>query len=109
MLSCDGKIVVAGNSQGDFAVARLESNGALDSSFIAGTAGRIDFGSDADAAYGAALVDDGTIVVAGSKQQGYNVVGERIFELAVARLLGNDPVTGDVMSPPGVSLDAGAL
>jgi len=71
-LQSDGKIVVAGysnssggNGDGDFAVARYNVDGSLDTSF-AGTGKLItDFGGN-DLAYSVALQPDGKIVVAGT-------------------------------------------
>ncbi len=59
----DGKIVVVGESGGDFAVARYNTNGSLDANF--GTGGKVIVGG-ADKAYGVALQSDGKIVVAGT-------------------------------------------
>ena len=60
----DGKIVVAGESSGDFALARYEPDGTLDSQFGAGGRITIDLGRD-DRANAVALQSDGKIVVAG--------------------------------------------
>ena len=64
-IQTDGKIVVAGSDEGEFAVLRYNSNGSLDTSFdgdgIATTA--IDTG--VDGGNGVALQTDGKIVVAG--------------------------------------------
>jgi uncharacterized delta-60 repeat protein len=65
-LQPDGKIVVAGTTQPelDFAVARLDTTGALDPSFGVGGRVTIPF-EDPAIAYGAGLQPDGKIVVAG--------------------------------------------
>jgi uncharacterized delta-60 repeat protein len=62
----DGKIVVAGVSSGDFAVARYNADGTLDAGF--GTAGitTTDFNGPSDHAYDVALQSDGKIVVTGA-------------------------------------------
>ena len=70
-VQADGKIVVAGYSdQGatgyDFAVARLNADGSLDTSFDGDGKQTIDFGSFDDSATGVAVQADGKIVVAGS-------------------------------------------
>jgi uncharacterized delta-60 repeat protein len=71
----DGKLVAAGaasiNWQLDFALARYDSNGTLDTSF--GTNGRVttDFGGVYEAASSVALQSDGRIVVAGWSVLGY--------------------------------------
>jgi uncharacterized delta-60 repeat protein len=65
----EGKLVAAGgatiNGEADFALARYDSNGALDTSF--GTDGRVttDFGGRYEGASSIALQGDGKIVVAG--------------------------------------------
>jgi len=72
----DGKIVVAGDAyQGsvntsDFALARYNANGSLDTTF--GTSGKVTthFGYTADRAYSVALLGDGRIVAAGDAFQG---------------------------------------
>lgn len=67
----DGKIVTAGSAYNraasfDFALARYDTNGALDTSF--GGAGKVtlDFNGKRDQAYGLAIQSDGKIVVAGT-------------------------------------------
>src|SRR5207244_9875266 len=71
-LQADGRIVVAGRSRvavgDDFALARYNPNGSLDSSF--GSGGRVltDFGLD-DEARAVVLQADGKIVVAGGRSE----------------------------------------
>ena len=81
-LQPDGKILVAGSGP-QFDVARLQPNGALDSTFGNGGKAQVAFddGPEADAL---ALQPDGNIVVAGS---GFN----NGRYLAVARLQGDPP------------------
>ncbi len=69
----DGKIVVAGSSEYDFAVARYHADGTLDSTF--GNAGKqtTDFGDGVDAGRAMALQTDGKIVVAGSSHDDFAV------------------------------------
>src|SRR5262249_4024029 len=68
----DGKIVLVGETQGangdDFALARYNPDGSLDTTF--GTGGKVttDF-AGADDAFSVAIQSDGKIVVAGSSQQ----------------------------------------
>ncbi len=64
ILQADGRIIVAGIGNGDFSVARYNSDGSLDTSF--GTGGKVttDFGGF-DNGYSIALQADGRIVVAG--------------------------------------------
>jgi uncharacterized delta-60 repeat protein len=78
-LQADGKIVVAGSSAGDFAVARLNADGSPDATF--GTAGKatVDFGV-ATFAHAVALQANRRIVVVGQKSGG--------DDFAIARLLG---------------------
>jgi uncharacterized delta-60 repeat protein len=75
-----GKILVAGTSNGDFALTRYNADGTLDSTF--GDHGFIttDFGSGSDAAYAIAVQSDGRIVLAGQTQ----IFGSFI-DFAVAR------------------------
>ncbi|MFI7635963.1 hypothetical protein [Nonomuraea sp. NPDC049400] len=78
-LQPDGEIVVVGHGGpgGDFALARYNSDGTLDSSF--GADGRVttDFGGSGDAALAVALQADGKIVAAGA--------GGGTFVFALAR------------------------
>ncbi|MDZ7953955.1 putative Ig domain-containing protein [Nostoc sp. DedQUE09] len=69
----DGKILVAGVSNNNFAVVRYNSNGSLDSTF--GTAGKVatNLGST-DIAYSIALQDDGKILLAGVSSSNFAVV-----------------------------------
>jgi uncharacterized delta-60 repeat protein len=64
----DGKIVIAGltivNNVSNFALARYNTNGTLDSTFRAGGKAATDFGAD-DRAFSMALQSDGKIVAAG--------------------------------------------
>ncbi|WP_018615322.1 hypothetical protein [Segetibacter koreensis] len=68
----DGKLVVAGNSQtphseySDFALARYNFDGSLDSSFGKGGKVVTDIGGDGNVTY-AAIQEDGKIVVVGSR------------------------------------------
>ena len=77
----NGRIVVAGNGAlpSAFCVARLRSNGLLDTTF--GSSGKrvIRFGGEQEGAFGAALQQDGKIVL----------VGDSDFRVAVARLKPN--------------------
>jgi uncharacterized delta-60 repeat protein len=71
----DGKILVAGSSdQGasgyDFALARYNADGTLDSSFGAGGRVTTSFGVGADKAYALLLQPDGKIVIGGTSNQG---------------------------------------
>jgi uncharacterized delta-60 repeat protein len=74
----NGRIVVVGGGAptSAFCVARLRTNGGLDTTFGSGGRRVVDFGSDNEVAYGAALQPDGKIVLA----------GESNTRVAVARL-----------------------
>ena len=74
----NGKIVVAGGgaAANSFCVARLRTNGALDTTFGSGGKRVIDFGGNDESAYGAALQPDGKIVLAGDSD----------LRVAIARL-----------------------
>jgi uncharacterized delta-60 repeat protein len=87
-LQRDGKIVVAGVRAGDeddFAIARLQPGGALDTSFGGDGRTTVDFGGE-DSGFSVALQADGRIVVAGDTTVG--------SDFAVARLLGDAPASG---------------
>src|SRR4051812_47523786 len=62
----DGRVVVVGASQGDFFVARIRTDGKLDTTFGAGGKARTDFLGDNDDARAVAIQPDGKIVVVGS-------------------------------------------
>jgi uncharacterized delta-60 repeat protein len=64
-IQADGKIVVAGGSNGDFAVARYNTVGSLDTSFSGDGKLTNDFGSGSCHAYSVAIQANGKIVVAG--------------------------------------------
>jgi uncharacterized delta-60 repeat protein len=91
VLQPDGKIVLAGTTQGvapdlDFGVARLQPGGALDPTFSAD--GKTTFGfGEIDTVGAAALQPDGRIVLAGSTDSSENI--------AIARLQADPP------HPPG--------
>lgn len=99
VIQADGKIVVAGDTSvgdGDFAAARYNLDGSLDSTF--GTGGRVttDFGGG-DRGEGMAMQADGRIVVAGtSHRQPRNV------DFALARYLGGSaaPTATPSVAPP---------
>ena len=78
-LQPDGRIVVAGSTSGDFAIARLNSDGSPDATFGAGGKTTVDFGGPAFA-HAVALQANGRIIVVGERTAGE--------DFAVARLLG---------------------
>jgi uncharacterized delta-60 repeat protein len=65
LLQGDGKIVVAGLSNGDFTLARYNPDGSLDTSFSGDGKAHIRLGSHGDHAPSVALQADGKLVVAG--------------------------------------------
>jgi uncharacterized delta-60 repeat protein len=74
-IQTDGKVVVAGSAVGsstgeDFALARYNTNGSLDTSFGSGGKVTTDFTGNADEAHGLAIQSDGRIVAAGSALSG---------------------------------------
>ena len=83
----DGKIIAAGRSgSGDFALARYNPDGSLDSSFGSGGKVTTDFGGF-DSAFGVALQADGKIVAAGFQATST----QRGTDIAVARYLDSVP------------------
>ncbi len=76
-VQADGKIVVVG-SEGDFAVARYDTDGKLDTSFADGGKLEIDFFRFPDIAESVAIQPDGKIVVGGFAEElssgGYGVI-----------------------------------
>jgi uncharacterized delta-60 repeat protein len=72
LLQPDGKVLMVGGSPTDFMLARYNPDGTLDQGF--GTNGLVttDFAGGADAAFGAALLGDGRIVVVGTARIGNN-------------------------------------
>jgi uncharacterized delta-60 repeat protein len=66
VIQSDGKIVVAGQANFDFALARYNTDGALDTSFDSDGKVITAIGSSIDAAYSVAIQSDGKIVAAGA-------------------------------------------
>ncbi len=73
LLQPDGKILMVGGSATDFMMARYNADGTLDQSFGGGD-GLVttDIAGGLDAAFGAALLGDGRIVLVGSARVGSN-------------------------------------
>jgi uncharacterized delta-60 repeat protein len=95
-LRADGKIVLAGSSGGNFALARYNADGSLDGGFGSGGQVTTDFGSASDSASGVALQADGRIVLAGttlssSTGSDFALVRYR-SELVVVGTPGNDTI-----------------
>ncbi|MFN3564715.1 MAG: WD40 repeat domain-containing protein [Burkholderiaceae bacterium] len=86
-LAPDGRIVAAGRSHNganlDFALARYNADGSLDTTFGSGGKVTTAIGASDDIAYDLALAPDGRIVVAGASDNGTN------FDFALARYNAN--------------------
>jgi uncharacterized delta-60 repeat protein len=111
VLQPDGKLVVAGESRGDFALARYDADGSLDTSFSGDGVVTTDFAGKADTAYAVALQGDGRIVAAGSafeKQDFYDA--PQFFALARYQADGTPDSTfsGDGILITDISRDARA-
>ncbi len=82
-IQSDGKIVISGSASNggnnDFALARYETNGDLDTVFGAAGLVTTDFHLGSDCAYGMAIQSDGKIVAVG---QAYNGIQSNDFALA---------------------------
>ncbi len=83
-VQADGKIVVAGQSGLDFALARYTITGTLDSSFDGDGKVTTNIGTNDDIGYAVALQADGKIVVAGKS---WNTPGN--YNFSMARYNGN--------------------
>lgn len=121
VLQPDGKIAVAGrstkNGNFDFALARYESNGAIDTTF--GTAGLVttDFGGSVDRAFAMALQPDGKLVVVGDADANfalarYNSNGslDESFGAGgkvITSFGGTDQAAGVILQPDGKIVVAG--
>jgi len=79
-VQADGKIVVAGSSGGDFALARYNTDGALDTSFSGDGKQTTDFAARDDGGAAVALQGDGKIVVSGGSGEPF--AGNGDFALA---------------------------
>jgi uncharacterized delta-60 repeat protein len=80
-IQANGKIVVAGQTDAGFAVARYNTNGTLDATFSGDGKQTTAFGGQSDVATGVAIQDDGRIVVGGHA----SFDGAALRDFAVAR------------------------
>jgi uncharacterized delta-60 repeat protein len=70
-VQADGKILVAGSSNNDFALARYNVDGSLDTSFGVGGKLTTDFGASTDEGFSVTVYTDGKILVAGSSNNDF--------------------------------------
>ncbi|MDZ8096182.1 MAG: DUF4347 domain-containing protein, partial [Nostoc sp. DedQUE05] len=99
-VQADGKIIVAGVSNGDFALARYNSNGSLDTSFSSDGKVTTDFGLLAiDIVYSTVVQADGKILVA----------GESNGDFALARYNSDGSLDTSFSSDGKVTTDFGLL
>jgi uncharacterized delta-60 repeat protein len=76
-IQSDGKIVAVGArflAGFDFAIARYNTDGSLDTSFDSDGKQTVDFGNFSDTASGVAIQSDGKILVSGTASNGFGVV-----------------------------------
>ena len=69
----DGKILVAGTSEEDFALVRYNSNGSLDTGFDGDGKVTTDLGSISDSGRSVTIQNDGKILIAGYSNNGANI------------------------------------
>ncbi|MCB9917355.1 MAG: LEPR-XLL domain-containing protein [Planctomycetes bacterium] len=69
-VQADGKILVAGYADNDFALTRYNADGSLDTSFGSGGTVTTDVGGGYDTGYSITVQDDGKIVVGGYSHNG---------------------------------------
>ncbi|MFI8099939.1 calcium-binding protein [Streptomyces sp. NPDC086023] len=95
-LQSDGRIVAAGQYGGDFALARYNTDGALDPGFHADGRVTTDFGGPDDQAHEVLVQPDGKILAGGLSGEAYSYSSH----MGLARYLGG----GGVVTPPGVDV-----
>ena len=107
----DGKIVAAGYASGasdDFALARYNANGTLDTGFGTGGRVRTDINGAKDQAHAVALQSDGKIVVVGEAYNGANATGTQT-DFAVARYNANGTLDTTFSGDGKATLDFGSV
>lgn len=102
-LQDDARIVAAGSSGGDFALARYNPDGSLSNSFNHDGRLKTNFGASDDSALALAVQDDSKIVATGSA---YN--GASSHDLALARYFGGNDANPPRVRTPGQTLVAGS-
>lgn len=85
-LQIDGKIIVTGNSDGDFAVLRYNTNGTLDATFAGIGHVVTDFGNSQDKIFAVSVQADGKIITAGNA---YEIGFPASWQFAIARYATN--------------------
>jgi uncharacterized delta-60 repeat protein len=91
-IQSDGRIIAAGTASenaGDFRLARFQTDGSLDESFMGGSSVTTDFSGNADQLFSSAIQSDGKLIAVGATT---NNAGNSDF--AVARYLTGDEATG---------------
>ncbi|MED5584305.1 MAG: fibronectin type III domain-containing protein, partial [Actinomycetota bacterium] len=107
-IQADGKVVVAGyarmGSDDDFAVARYDSDGALDAAFSSDGLVTVDFDNKNESGYAVAVQSDGKIVVAGrAATDGMGLT----FDFAVVRLTSSGELDTSFSSDGLQTVDVG--
>ncbi len=85
-IQSDGRIIVAGSSGIDFAVARYNTDGSPDNTFATGGKTTADFGNSDDIGSSVIVQKDGKIIVAGSSSNGIN------YDFAMVRFNSNGTI-----------------
>ena len=107
-IQADGKVVVAGyarmGSDDDFAVARYDSDGALDGAFSSDGLITVDFDNKNESGYAVAVQSDGKIVVAGrAATDGMGLT----FDFAIVRLTSSGALDTSFSSDGLQTVDVG--
>ncbi|MEP6617326.1 MAG: hypothetical protein ABJA57_12135, partial [Ginsengibacter sp.] len=98
VVDASGKILIAGSSNGRFAVMRLNSDGSSDNTF--GSNGLAEINKPGLAAEAVAIQSDGKIILAGYKQAGQ---GNDAYDIEAIRL-NTDGTTDDTFGSNGVQI-----
>ncbi len=108
-VQADGKIVLAGRSfsagQSDFALARFDTAGAIDTTFGSGGKVSTDFSGASDVAYALAILSDGTLVAGGTATSGASSLFALAKYLANGSLDTSFGTAGKVTLPIGSTQD----
>lgn len=101
-LQSDGRIVIAGHKNEDFALARLNEDGSPDKTFDSDGKRSLDFGG-MDRCHGVAVQADGKIVCAGSSWGAGRIHGDIALLRLTSRGSRDGSFSGDGMLTQGVS------